>query len=68
MSISDHDVIGRVYRMNNIKFNARTTIRCVEIIDTITQNSYKKIFMSQILAKLKISNQQMMHRYFLNPH
>ena len=27
MSISDHDMIGCVYKMNNIKFNGRT-IRC----------------------------------------
>ena len=27
MSISDHDMIGRVYKINNIKFNGRT-IRC----------------------------------------
>ena len=40
----------------------------VEIIENITQNSYKKIFVNQIEAKLKTLNQQIMHRYVLNPH
>ena len=46
MSISDHDMIGCVCKMNNMKL--MVVLFAVEIIETIIQNSYKKIFVSQI--------------------
>ena len=46
MSISDHDMIGCVYKMNNIKFNG-PTIRCRDYRN-YNPEQLKKIFVSEI--------------------
>ena len=64
MSISDHDMIGCVYKVNNMNFNGHT-IHSRDYRNYNPEQLQKDTCESNL--RLKISNQRMMHHYFLNP-
>ena len=66
MSISDHDIIGCVYKMNNVKFNGRT-MHCTDYRNYNSQQLQKDICESNLcqIENIKSANDASLFTKFM---